>query len=188
MATGIFLFAADRVAAQSGQTGAGQWSLAVQAGRMTNNGIDEVFLPGRVNFADQRFAGLLLGYEVPLRDARWEMGVEVQLNRHFGKDTFEELVVPATIRYSPARPWWSAIDSFAFGLGLSYATETPQLEILRRGGSQRALIYFSLESAFSVGRGDDAVFLRLHHRSDGYGLFAEDSGSNAFAVGYRKAF
>lgn len=155
---------------------------------MTNNGIDEVFLPGKVSFADQRFAGLLLGYEVPLRDDRWELGVEVQLNRHFGKDTFEELVVPATIRYSPANPWLPAIDSFAFGLGLSHTSETPQLEILRRGGSQRTLVYFSLESAFSVGKGDDTVFFRLHHRSDAYGLFAENSGSNAFAVGYRKGF
>ena len=80
------------------------------------------------------------------------------------------------------------LDSFAFGLGLSHTTETPLLEVVKRGESQRTLVYFSLETAFSVGEGDDDIFFRLHHRSDGYGLFAADSGWNAFAVGWRHGF
>ncbi|WP_397543328.1 hypothetical protein [Roseovarius salis] len=163
-------------------------SFSIVAGKMTNNGFDEVLLPYEVDFAKPGFAGLILGYEVPLEDPRWEIGVEVQANRHFGRGTYQEFVVPATIRYSPARPWWPVIDSFAFGLGLSYTTQTPPLEIARRGDSQRAMVYFSLETAFSLNQPEDSVFLRLHHRSDAYGLFATNSGSNAFAIGFRRGF
>ncbi|MEQ8294688.1 MAG: hypothetical protein RIA08_21015 [Roseovarius sp.] len=163
-------------------------TLSLQAGQMTINGIDEVFDPTETDFTNAYFGGLILGYEVPLSDPRFALGAEVQLNHHFGQDTYQELVLPVTIRYSPARPWPAVIDSFAFGIGLSHASETPLLEVDRRGASQRTLVYFSLETAFSVGEGNDDIFVRLHHRSDAYGLMATDSGSNAFAIGWRRGF
>ncbi|WP_160325895.1 hypothetical protein [Roseovarius indicus] len=174
--------------AQDGRAGEPKLSLSLHGGQMTTNGIDEVFYPNKTDFTDAYFGGVIFGYEVPLSDPRFAVGAEVQLNHHFGQDTFQELVLPVTIRYSPARPWPVMLDSFAFGLGLSHTTETPLLEVVKRGESQRTLVYFSLETAFSVGEGDDDIFFRLHHRSDGYGLFAADSGSNAFAVGWRHGF
>ena len=174
--------------AEEYRAGDGRLSLSLQGGQMTINGIDEVFDPTRTEFTNAYFGGLILGYEVPLSDPRFALGAEVQLNHHFGQDTYQELVLPVTIRYSPARPWPSVIDSFAFGIGLSHASETPLLEVVRRGESQRTLVYFSLEAAFSVGEGDDDIFVRLHHRSDAYGLMATDAGSNAFAIGWRRGF
>lgn len=175
-------------AAQEYRAGEPKLSLSLHGGQMTTNGIDEVFYPNKTDFTDAYFGGVILGYEVPLNDPRFAVGAEIQLNHHFGQDTFQELVLPVTIRYSPARPWPAVLDSFAFGLGISHASETPLLEVVKRGESQRTLVYFSLETAFSVGEGDDDIFVRLHHRSDAYGLFATDSGSNAFAIGWRHGF
>lgn len=163
-------------------------TVALVAGQMTSNGIDEVFLPGKTDFINAGFAGVALGWEAQLDNPRWRAGIELQVNQHFGKNDHQEIVAPLTIRYSPDRPWPRAIDSFAFGLGLSHATSTPNTEIARRGNSQRTLVYFSLETAFAVGDRDSTLFLRLHHRSDAYGLMATDSGSNAFALGFRKSF
>ncbi|WP_232796505.1 hypothetical protein [Roseovarius salinarum] len=166
----------------------GGWSVAVVAGQMTTNGIDEVLVPGKTDFADNGLAGLVVGYERPLRDMRWDLGVEFQLNQHFGQQEYQEFVVPATIRYSPRDPWVPAFDSFGFGIGMSYATETPRVEVATRGASQRGLLYFFLETAFALNDTGDSAFLRLHHRSDAYGLFATDTGSNALAVGVRRGF
>jgi len=182
------LIVASVASAEGDRAGDGRLSLSLQGGQMTTNGIDDVFNPTKTDFTNAYFGGLILGYEVPLDDPRWALGAEVQLNHHFGQDTFQELVLPVTIRYSPARPWPAVIDSFAFGLGISHASETPLLEVVKRGESQRTLVYFSLETAFSVGDGNDDIFVRLHHRSDAYGLFATDSGSNAFAIGWRHGF
>lgn len=167
----------------------GQLSFGVFGGQLTTNGIDDVPFPGRLDFANSHLAGFLIGYEIPIWNDRWQIGVEVQLSHHFGMDTYHEFVVmPATIRYSPARPWLPVIDSFAFGIGLSHTTETPLVEVLRRGESQRTLVYFTLETAFVLGDGGDHLFVRLHHRSDAYGLFETDAGSNGFALGWRRAF
>lgn len=155
---------------------------------MTTNGFDEVLNPNVLDYADNNFAGIILGYEVPIGDGRFSLGAEAQINQHFGGQEYLEFVIPATIRYSPKDPWVSFFDSFAFGLGLSYTADTPESEIARRGDSQRALVYFSLEAAFDVGQSGNDLFLRLHHRSDGYGLFETDTGSNAYALGFRKVF
>lgn len=161
---------------------------SVTGGAMSENGINVVFNPDELRFSGNGFVGLSFGYERALRDHRWLLGYEAQLNHHFGKDTYQELAFPATIRFRPNAPWVTSFDSFAFGLGLSFTSETPQVEIDRRGASQRTLIYLLYEAAFAVGDNGDALYFRLHHRSDGFGLFAEDSGSNAFALGYRKSF
>jgi hypothetical protein len=163
-------------------------SVGLAAGQMTTNGIDEVFRPDKTDFTDAGFGGIIVAWEVPLDDPRWHVGVEVQANQHFGRNDHQEIVLPVTVRYRPDRPWPRVIDSFAFGFGLSHASETPKTEIARRGESQRTLIYFSLETAFALDDDGSALFLRLHHRSDGYGLLATDSGSNAFAIGLRRAF
>lgn len=170
------------------QDNAPRLSFSVTAGAMSENGINVVFNLDELRFYGNSFVGLAFGYEKPLRDDRWLVGFEAQLNHHFGKDTYQELAFPATIRFRPRSPWVRSFDSFAFGVGLSFTSETPQVEIDRRGSSQRTLVYLLYEAAFAVGDTGDALYFRLHHRSDGYGLFAKDSGSNAFALGYRKSF
>ena len=161
---------------------------AFVVGGMTKNGIQVVYRPGTARYAHSNLIGVNLGFEVPLRHDRWAVGAEVQLNQHFGRYEHLEIALPALVRYSPKNPWLPAFDSFAFGLGVSYTSQTPKLEVLTRGDSQRALVYMLLETAFSVSDTGNDLFFRLHHRSDGYGVFKTDAGSNAFLVGFRKSF
>lgn len=163
-------------------------SFSIVAGRLTSNGFGDVYKPAEIDFTNAGFAGVVLAYQLPLSNQRWEIGVEGQINQHFGKRTFQEFVVPFTIRYSPENPWLRAFDSFAFGLGVSHATKTPRVEVERRKVSQRTLAYFFLETAFQLGNPRDSLFIRIHHRSDAYGLFEPDSGSNAYAIGWRRDF
>lgn len=163
-------------------------TLGFMSGVMTTNKIDVLYHWSELDFDDSYFAGFMVGYEQPLRYENWSAGAEFHLNQFFGDDTYGEIVLAGTVRYAPPNPWVSLIDSYAFGLGVSHTSETPEVEVITRGDSQRTLVYMAIETAFDVGLEDSEVFLRLHHRSDGYGLFSKDTGSNAFAIGFRKEF
>ncbi len=174
--------------AQSAAVPDGAWSWSVIAGNMTRNRANDLLRPGEYDFADNYFAGIALAFDRPIGASRWSWGGEFQVQRHFGDQTFFEFVPSATIRYHPARPLPPLLDSLAFGLGLSHTTETPRLEIDVRGDSARTLVYWLAEAAFAAGDDGRQVFLRVHHRSDAFGLLDPDSGSNAFALGLRYPF
>ena len=76
----------------------------------------------------------------------------------------------------------------SWGIGPSYATELPAVELETNGSRTRWLIYWYGE----LTRGPPAAgweqLLRLHHRSDGFGLVAGDGGSNALCAGVRCRF
>jgi hypothetical protein len=76
----------------------------------------------------------------------------------------------------------------AFGLGLSYATEVPEVEVALEDSSKRLLIYWVWEVTFARPGARWAASVRLHHRSTGFGLMAEDGGMNAMAAGVRFEF
>jgi len=162
----------------------GRVHASVQGGIMTLDGIWSFY---NFDYADSQFIGVIGGVDYPLRNPRWRVGTEVQINRHFGDNDHVEIAVPATLRYSPENPWW-AFDSFSGGFGLSWNSSSSQTEIERRDETQSLLFYYYLETAFNVNRRGDDVFFRLHHRSDGYGVFDTDTSSNAWALGLRRSF
>ncbi|MEM6578051.1 MAG: hypothetical protein AAF678_06130 [Pseudomonadota bacterium] len=162
----------------------GRFHAAIQGGIMTLDGIWSFY---NFEYVDAQFVGLIGGVDYPLRDQRWRLGAEVQINRHFGDNDHFELAIPATLRYSPENPWWR-FDSFSGGFGLSVTSSRPQTEIERRDESQTTLFYYYLEAAFNVNQRGDDLFFRLHHRSDGYGVFEADTSSNAWALGLRRTF
>jgi hypothetical protein len=88
--------------------------------------------------------------------------------------------------------WDKYLDtSAALGLGLSYATETPQFEIDEQGASNRLLAYILVELAFSLPKYPQwATVVRIHHRSSAYGTFEEDieGASNSLGVGLKYRF
>jgi hypothetical protein len=123
------------------------------------------------------------------RDGALHLEAEGQIVYNFGaQDHWEFNAVPIIARWTRF-PWSSRIKtSAAFGLGLSYATELPPVEVALEGESNELLIYWLAE--FTAGPRDApwAVTARLHHRSVGYGLFGDDGGMNAVGVGLRYVF
>ena len=81
-------------------------------------------------------------------------------------------------------PWSERFHtSVAFGLGLSYATELPEVEVELEGSSHKSLIYWALELTAGPPTASWEVLLRLHHRSVAWGLMGEDGGVNALGLG-----
>ncbi len=115
--------------------------------------------------------------------------IEGQLVKHFSRQNHLELNGLATLRWEAF--WWDQLldTSLAFGLGLSYATDKPEVEIQNDGGTSRLLIYWMLELAFALpARPQLELLTRIHHRSNGFGHVAEAGGSNALALGLRYRF
>lgn len=182
------MFCADTAVAGSRGKDKSNWFGGVVAGNMTNNRANDLLRPRAYDFSDNYFAGVLVAYDRQIGESQWSWGAELQLNLHFGEQEFVEFVLPATIRYRPEISFLPVLDSLGFGLGLSQTTRVPKLEVAVRGESAKTLVYWFAESAFSMAETEDELFLRVHHRSDAFGLLYPDSGSNAFAIGWRRPF
>jgi len=75
------------------------------------------------------------------------------------------------------------------GLGPSYATDTPELEVEINEDTSRFLVFWMLELALGLPAYPHvALITRIHHRSDAFGLIADGGGSNALAVGLKWRF
>jgi hypothetical protein len=71
---------------------------------------------------------------------------------------------------------------------VSYAGDVPESEVARRDESQRTLATWFIELEFGGAQAITRPYLRLHHRSDAFGLFPVDTGSNVLALGLRRDF
>jgi len=142
--------------------------------------------PGKTDFVDSYLVGIAVGRDIAV-SGPFHFGIEGQIFGHFGEQNLLEFNVPLYARYHTPNDW-RVLKSLTFGLGLGYATETPQTEVNRDGESTRLLFYWMGEIEFYLPSEELSLVFRLHHRSDGYGVFEADSGSNAFLIGLRKAF
>lgn len=161
-------------------------SASVYVGQMTDNTWQDIlFETDTVTTRDARVAGLSVSREWP-----WprfgSVGVEAALMRHSGEQNHWELSVPLYLRSLRPDPFW--LPSLAYGLGLSYATDVPESEIARRDASQRTLATWFIELEFGGRAARTRPYLRLHHRSDAFGLFPTDTGSNVLMLGLRRDF
>ncbi len=68
------------------------------------------------------------------------------------------------------------------------ASEVPEVEVELEGASEKLLLYWNIDVTLGPPRSSWALLLRLHHRSGGFGLLADDGGMNAVALGVRVAF
>lgn len=119
----------------------------------------------------------------------WSLELEANVARHFGIQDHFELNAPVLNVRWEAFPWDSALDtSLAFGIGPSFATTTPEYERTKRGESEPVLLFWHIEAAFGLPASPWSTFFRLHHRSTGYGMFAEQGGSNILSLGLRYDF
>ena len=146
---------------------------------------EEVFAdPANIEWRDTVLLGAAYGRAWDTRFPTVSVGFELQALKHAGEQDHFEFNLPAFLRLRP--PDLVPVRSFGFGFGLSYATEVPQVEVLRKGESQQLLFYWAIEAEFGPKNGALSTFARLHHRSDGFGFFEADTGSNVFVVGLRR--
>ena len=165
----------------------GDWMVTGFAGIMTDDVWEDAIRFWQAQYIRSGLIGVGLGKEFARR-GNFTFGFEAQVVQHFGRQSNFEINTPLTVRYNrPGRilPWW---ESAAFGLGISWASEDPQTEFDRNGAATQVLFYWMGELAFDLPETDMEFVFRLHHRSDGYGIWEVDSGSNALALGLRKRF
>ena len=182
---------AGAAAAPPGHVSADTGNSAVMpfVGRMTSNTWQEVGTLVELGFRDANLAGLALSRDV-FRARGWSLEAEGQLVKHTGGQDHWEFNALLTGRWTDG-PWSTVVPgSLAFGLGPSYATEVPPIEVALKGDSDRLLLYWTAE--IEVGpfepKGRLSAVARLHHRSNAFGALADAGGSNAVVLGLRWRF
>ena len=163
--------------------------MAVYGGQLTREKWEQAILPG-AEFADAtlfvvagswRFAGLLAG--------RLSLELEAQVGKYIGDQDHWEFNLPILGFRWHRFPWDHLLaTSFAWGIGPSYATQVPEIELETNDESSHWLIYWFGELSLGPPTAAWEILLRLHHRSDGFGTVAEDGGSNAVCAGLRLYF
>lgn len=165
------------------------WSLTGYAFRLTDNNWRSALWPGTVDFIDAGAVALAAGRRVAtLADDRLAIEIEGTLARHVGDQTHWEVAVPVIARWQ-AFPWDGAVDSsLAWGAGLSWASEEPATEAARSDSTRQLMVYWVLEATAGPPGADWEAVFRLHHRSGGYGLIADEGGSNGLGFGVKWRF
>jgi hypothetical protein len=170
---------------------AGKWFASVYGGQYSNTALNEII---RLNtdFERSNVYVLSLGKELGIYKDVIGYELEGQVAWHSGMQHHEEVNGSFTLRWLPFI-WDKYVDtSFAFGNGLSYATDEPELEI-REGDenkSNQLLYYILVEMAFALPRQPQwDLFVRIHHRSSVFGLIDNiTTGSNFVGLGLRYRF
>ena len=164
-----------------------EYAFNLYVGQMTSNHWDDFFRGQEVNEEESYLLATTLTRRLGGYKDLLSYEVEGQLVKHFSRQDHWEFNALGVLRWEPF--WWDKWleTSAAFGLGPSYATQKPQIEIDTDGDTAHFLLYWMLELAvapFSE-RPELELITRLHHRSNGYGLFADVGGSNALAIGLK---
>jgi hypothetical protein len=168
------------------------WAATFYVARIsTQPGWEDIFLdPGGTRFVDSYLLTAALAREYAnFMDGALTIEAEGQVVRHMGDQHHWEFnVIPASMRWHRF-PWSGRVaTSAAFGLGLSYATELPPVEVDIEGESHQLLVYWVMEMTVGPPAAPWALSLRIHHRSVAYGLMGDEGGMNAVGVGLRYRF
>ena len=146
------------------------WTAAVYAARVSGEGQwqDVIRSPISAKYVDSYLVAGALSH--PYRDLLnngLRLEAEAQLVYHFGDQHHVEInAVPVVARWHRF-PWSERLaTSAAFGLGLSYASEVPEVEVQLEGTSRQWLVYWVMELTAGPPRAPWAITMRLHHRSD----------------------
>ncbi len=180
----LFLFPGFTV-----HTQARDWTVSLFAGRMTGEAWEDA-VAAHVEYEDAYLAALSIDCALKhYFDKALTLEVEAQVARYFGdQDHFEFNLPLVGVRWHRF-PWQRHLaTTFAYGIGPSYATELPTVEASNAGDSERWMIYWFGEFTFGPPKGAWGLLLRLHHRSGGFGVVADQGGSNSIAAGLRFCF
>lgn len=168
----------------------GPYSLNLYTGRLTTNDWEDFFSAGdQLDFTDSYLVAASLARRIHAHRDKASFELEGQIVKHFNIQKHWELNALGVARWEDF--WWDDVldTSLAFGFGPSYATDKPKVEEENDGNTSRFLIYWMLELALSLPEHPStALIARIHHRSDAFGLVADDGGSNALAFGLKYRF
>jgi hypothetical protein len=166
-------------------------AFTVYAGRITDAPAwhDLVTKPQDTGFVDAYIAVAAMSLEfAKFREGAWVLEGESQVGYNFGDQHHWEFNVAAMPRWRRF-PWNHYVDtSVAFGLGLSWATEIPEVEVALEGESHQLLVYWVIDVTVGPPNSRWAASIRLHHRSPAFGTFGDDGGMNAPSLGVRYSF
>lgn len=122
-------------------------------------------------------------------DDKLSCELEAQVGKYFGDQEHWEFNLPILGFRWHRFPWEDQLaTTFAWGIGPSYATRVPEVELETNDDSSKWLVYWFGEFTFGPPRANWEVLTRLHHRSDAFGNVANDGGSTAVAMGLRYRF
>lgn len=166
------------------------WSLTIYHGVISGDGIDEV-LKLSANFKHSNgYLAIAAAKKIKeFTNLDWE--IEGQFVHHAGAlqkhVEFNGLILARWNTF----PWDNILDtSFAFGEGLSLASEVPEIEKRSHDEASAFLNYLLFELTFALQflTATDLV-VRIHHRSGVFRLFDGVTGaSNAIGIGLKRTF
>ena len=154
---------------------------------MTSDHWEDVFIDTfNLDFVDSYFVVIALARKIGGYKDKLSFEIEGQVVKHFDYMDHWEFNGLITGRWEKF-PWDNTIDtSLAFGMGPSYATDEPQVEIDNNSETSKFLVYWMIELALGLPEHPQtALILRLHHRSNAWWLINEDGGSNAIGFGLK---
>jgi hypothetical protein len=174
-----------------GRAIAADYTATLYAARITNANAwhDLITQPAQSDFVDAYLAVAALAAQLNSeRGGALAWDVEGQLGYNFGAQSHWELNLGVGPRWRTF-PWNDVIATTAsFRVGLSMASERPELEIALEGSTEQLLIYWVVELTLSPPRSAWGVSVRLHHRSPAFGLLGDAGGMNALGIGIRRTF
>jgi hypothetical protein len=166
------------------------YALSVYGGRITDNEIGD-FAVGflDLDFEDSYLVALALARRIATYNELASFEVEGQIVKHFDRQDHWEFNGLLIARWE-AFFWDRYLDtSLAAGIGPSYATDVPEIEVQRSGESQRLQVYMLVEFELALpSHPNIAAIIRIHHRSNAFGIVADDGISNALALGLKFRF
>jgi len=164
-------------------------ALSLYAGQLTKEKWEQALSP-KAEMADATLFVASAAWTVGRYfDARLSVELEAQVGKYVGDQTHWELNLPILGFRWHRFPWdHHMATSVAWGIGPSYATRIPEVELETNDESSRWLIYWFGEVTVGPPAAHWEILFRLHHRSDGFGTVAEDGGSNALCAGLRYRF
>jgi len=164
------------------------WSITVYNAVLTAWDLETV-LKFEADFEeDYQLWALALAKKVGSLTRHINIEIEGQMVQHTGEQDYMEFNGLGVARWLTF-PWNRYLaTSFAAGTGASYGTELSEIELRKSSDAKRWAAYVLFELALSLPRVPAwSLVGRLHHRSDGFGLFGS-TGYNAVGLGVKYRF
>jgi hypothetical protein len=165
-----------------------KWYVFLYGGQLTDGNLGETFAAD-INFVDSYLMAMGTARELARYKDWISVEAEGQFVQHFGIQDHQEVNLALVLRWL-AFPWDCYLDtSFAWGDGISYATDIPEVETDRHHNeSAHFMDYMMFELTFSLPQLPRwSLLARIHHRSGCFGLFegVNGGGSNALCLGLK---